>query len=205
MAQLPPKIPIPNMTQTWPEFSSHQKMPTLKTMSPNVNSAHQNPSWVDEFLDFSSARRGAHRRSASDSVTFVEASMMEHCRRSEFERFDDEQLMSMFNDDVSENPMMSQPPVAAATLCSNSNPSTPSDNNSINDEKEVDEKQQHLELKHESDEDEISECKQEIAQVVNDDDNNNNNSNTSSSQKITDPKRVKRYSKIHVTFLKPNL
>lgn len=203
MAQLPPKVPIPNMTPTWPEFSSHQKMPNLKTISPsnasNFSNNQQNPSWVDEFLDFSSTRRGAHRRSASDSVTFIEASMMEHCRRrdgdNEFERFDDEQLMSMFSvDEVSRNNTMMPPPAPSATLSSNSNPSTPSDHNSINDDKEEDEeeKMQQKQLKHESDEDEIGECKQENGGVVNDEDDNNGNTTTFSSPKITDPKRVKR-------------
>ncbi|GAU22550.1 hypothetical protein TSUD_93170 [Trifolium subterraneum] len=203
MAQLPPKVPIPNMTPTWPEFSSHQKLPTLKTLlSPNASNFQnnqQNPSWVDEFLDFSSARRGVHRRSASDSVTFVETSMMEHCRRrdgdNEFERFDDEQLMSMFGvDEVSGKNMMPPPPTTAA-LSSNSNPSTPSDHNSINDDKEEgEEEEKQQQLKHELDEDETSEGKQEIARIVNDDDDDDSNANRTnfSSQKITDPKRVKR-------------
>jgi cobalamin biosynthesis protein CobT len=208
MAQLPPKVPIPNMTPTWPEFSPHQKLPTLKTLlSPNASNFQnnqQNPSWVDEFLDFSSARRGVHRRSASDSVTFIETSMMEHCRRrdgdNDFERFDDEQLMSMFGvDEVSAKNMMPPPPATGA-LSSNSNPSTPSDHNSINDDKEEgEEEEKQQQLKHELDEDEISEGKQEIARIVNDDDDddndddNNANRTTFSSQKITDPKRVKRY------------
>lgn len=47
--------------------------------------------WVNEFFEFSAVRRGAHRRSASDSVAFLEGPQ-------EFERLDDEQLMSMFAD-----------------------------------------------------------------------------------------------------------
>jgi hypothetical protein len=47
--------------------------------------------WVNEFFEFSTVRRGAHRRSASDSVAFLEGPQ-------EFERLDDEQLMSMFAD-----------------------------------------------------------------------------------------------------------
>jgi hypothetical protein len=47
--------------------------------------------WVNEFFDFSTVRRGSHRRSASDSVAFLEGPQ-------EFERLDDEQLMSMFAD-----------------------------------------------------------------------------------------------------------
>ncbi|RDX85488.1 Basic leucine zipper 61, partial [Mucuna pruriens] len=196
MAQLPPKIP--NMTPTWPEFSSpHQKMPSLKTMLPtNTNMSSPNPSWVDEFLDFSAARRGAHRRSVSDSITFLEAPMDHHCKSgggdNEFERFDDEQFMSMFGDEASGN---NNNNMMAHTL-SSSNPSTPSDHNSINDdEKEMNKEEEKKQVKNESDEDE-SQCKQEITQPSNDDNNNNNNNNnnaiTFSSEKITDPKRVKR-------------
>ncbi|XP_061375420.1 basic leucine zipper 61-like [Gastrolobium bilobum] len=210
MAQLPPKIP--NMTPNWPEFSSHQKIPSLTSMSPNGvtntnisnnhhhhHRHHQNPSWVDEFLDFSSARRGSHRRSASDSITFMEAPMLKGgVDRCEFDRFDDEQFMSMFSDEVSGKAMM--PP----SLSSSSNPSSPSDHNSgINDEKEMnrekeeDEKQEEQQLKNEAYLDQ-SQCKQEITEALNDDDddddNSNNNANTTtcSNDKITDPKRVKR-------------
>lgn len=48
MAQLPPKVP--SIT------------PTHQPAAP----------WASEFLGFSAARRGAHRRSVSDSVTFLE-------------------------------------------------------------------------------------------------------------------------------------
>ncbi|TKY66790.1 Basic leucine zipper 61 [Spatholobus suberectus] len=200
MAQLPPKIP--NMTPNWLDFSSpRQKMPSLKSVSPsNTNVSNQNPSWVDEFLDFSAARRGAHRRSVSDSITFLEAPMLDHhCKGgsggggggdNEFERFDDEQFMSMFSDEASgnNNTMM------AHTL-SSSNPSTPSDHNSINDEKEMnkekeEEEEEKKQVKHESDEDE-SQCKQEITLPPNNGDSNAN-ATTCSSDRITDPKRVKR-------------
>ncbi|CAL0332891.1 unnamed protein product [Lupinus luteus] len=71
MAQLPPKIS--NMSTSWQDFSSYQKIPPHASFGTN-DTNHQinnnnannnndiNPSWVDEFLDFSSARRGAHRR-----------------------------------------------------------------------------------------------------------------------------------------------
>ncbi|XVF04302.1 hypothetical protein REPUB_Repub05bG0070700 [Reevesia pubescens] len=132
MAQLPPKIP--NMTQNWPSFP-HQRMPITTT---TMNVSNHQPSWVDEFLDFSSARRGAHRRSVSDSIAFLEQPLVEECRDSNaimtetnvFDRLDDEQLMSMFSDDIAMT-------VAAPTV-SSSNPSTPtSDQNSNNDEKPV--------------------------------------------------------------------
>ncbi|BAS77881.1 Os02g0247100 [Oryza sativa Japonica Group] len=58
-----------------------------------------------EFLGFAAARRGAHRRSASDSAAFLmEAAVpMDDVivgvgGGGEFDRLDDEQLMSMFSD-----------------------------------------------------------------------------------------------------------
>ncbi|CAL0333838.1 unnamed protein product [Lupinus luteus] len=191
MAQLPPKIP--NMQTSWPEFSSHQKIPSLTNMPPNAaNKNHQqqnNPSWVDEFLDFSSARRGAHRRSVSDSITFLEAPKGDD--HNQFERFDDEQFLSMFNDEVSVNHTMMPP-----TTLSSSNPSSPSDHNSINDEhkettnkeKEQEEKEHHHQKNGLKNEDE-NQCKQEITEGPN---NDNDANATCSNDRITDPKRVKR-------------
>lgn len=56
-----------------------------------------------EFLGFAAARRGAHRRSASDSAAFLETVPMDDVIGSsaggdDFDRLDDEQLMSMFSD-----------------------------------------------------------------------------------------------------------
>ncbi|XP_078431418.1 basic leucine zipper 2-like isoform X2 [Wolffia australiana] len=127
MAQLPPKVP--NISPNWPNFT-HQRAPSAGNLFPGTatssSSSHQ--SWVDEFLDFSAVKRGAHRRSASDSIAFLELPMMvngEDCHRNgsaardgrlqEFDRLDDDQLMSMFSDDV--------PPAPA----SSSNTSSPSD------------------------------------------------------------------------------
>ncbi|KAK8545649.1 hypothetical protein V6N12_026479 [Hibiscus sabdariffa] len=105
-------------------------------------STHNHASWVDEFLDFSSARRGDHRRSMSDSIAFLEQpSGVDECRdvsnammittkeTNMFDRLDDDQLMSLFSDDA--------PVTMAAALptLSLSNPSTPSDQNSNNEEK----------------------------------------------------------------------
>ncbi|BFG29110.1 hypothetical protein CerSpe_153850 [Prunus speciosa] len=144
MAQLPPKVP--SMAQNWPSFP-HQRLPTMANFIPTTatSAAVQPPSqpqcnWIDEFLDFSSARRGAHRRSASDSIAFMESPLIldEECRNPSaammnhgstnnlgFDRLDDEQLMSMFSDDMS---------VTVPPTVSSSNPSTPSDQNSNNDE-----------------------------------------------------------------------
>ncbi|GMJ11421.1 hypothetical protein like AT3G58120 [Hibiscus trionum] len=105
-------------------------------------------SWVDEFLDFSSARRGDHRRSMSDSVAFLEQPLVgDGCRDSNammmtttstketdmFDRLDNDQLMSLFSDEVPVI-MAAEVQVPLPTL-SSSNPSTPSDQNSNNDEK----------------------------------------------------------------------
>ncbi|KAH7512616.1 hypothetical protein FEM48_Zijuj12G0109800 [Ziziphus jujuba var. spinosa] len=210
MAQLPPKIPT--MTQNWPSFP-HQKMPSIANFIPTTTNSsptstipstppqqqqqqqqqQQSPFWVDEFLDFTSARRGNHRRSVSDSITFLESPLVvEECRNScgtnnlmhgtsGFDRLDDDQLMSMFTDDMS----ATVPP----TL-SSSNPSTPSDQNSNNDEKPpmpgVDggnygQQQQQQQPKSEPGEVESS-CEPET-QVA---------PTASASDPIFDPKRVKR-------------
>ncbi|KAL4339412.1 hypothetical protein GQ457_08G006780 [Hibiscus cannabinus] len=138
MAELPPKIPH-NITHNWPP-----SMPTFfsTTAAMNGSTHHNHASWVDEFLDFSSARRGAHRRSMSDSITFLEQPLgVDECRdisnammittkeTNMFDRLDDDQLMSLFSDDA--------PVTMAAALptLSLSNPSTPSDQNSNNEEK----------------------------------------------------------------------
>ncbi|XP_028755553.1 basic leucine zipper 34-like [Neltuma alba] len=143
MAQLPPKIPT--MTQNWQSFNPHQKLAAAMPPSFNPSAAQQFqqqnsppslPTWVDEFLDFSSARRGAHRRSASDSIAYLDTAFLEECRNPMagahhhgFDGLDDDQLMSMFSDDVGS---VSLPPSSATA----SNPSTPSDDqNSNNEEK----------------------------------------------------------------------
>ncbi|CAN4103267.1 unnamed protein product [Withania somnifera] len=188
MAHLPPRVP---MTQNWPDFSPHQKIDTTTTIS-----HHHNPSWIDEFLDFSSAKRGSHRRSISDSIAFLEAPMVEECRirlsssgtrttGAEFERFDDEQLTSMFNDDIANNNSIDN---------NNSNPSSPSDNNSINHEDkkmnvstDEEQQQQQQQLKTEPEEVESS-CKSDNEQTATDQPVNADNS----TEKIVDPKRIKR-------------
>ncbi|KAJ0045459.1 hypothetical protein Pint_04668 [Pistacia integerrima] len=197
MAQLPPK---PNMTHNWNSFP-HQRLPSttsfisnnhhsnhplanFATMTLNTNQNNNQPSWVDEFLDFSSVRRGAHRRSISDSVAFLDPPLVEECRNSNnainnmpetncFDRLDDEQLMSMFSDDISNT----VPPTA-----SSSNPSTPSDQNSNNDEKTTPMDQQQ-QPKNEPGEVESS-CKteQQATQPP----------PSSNGDTIVDPKRVKR-------------
>ena len=139
MAQLPPKIP--SFPQNW----SHFPPPSMHNLShsppppPSSAASHHNPSWVDDFLDFSTARRGLHRRSISDSIAFLETPFSNECRNSSsssstvavtvlhatptFDRLDDDQLMSMFSDDIS------------VAVPASSNPSSSSDQNSNNDEK----------------------------------------------------------------------
>ncbi|KAK8591515.1 hypothetical protein V6N13_031557 [Hibiscus sabdariffa] len=96
---------------------------------------HNHGSWVDEFLDFSSARRGDHRRSLSDSIAFLEQPLVGDSNATKeadmFDRLDNDQLMSLFSDDAPGPGIMA----AAVPTLSSSNPSTPSDQNSNNDEK----------------------------------------------------------------------
>jgi cyclic AMP-dependent transcription factor ATF-4 len=148
MAQLPPKIPT--MAPAWPEFGGghhharhhhHQRspsmgaflaapMPPLPLPLPPPPQTQQQPSWVDEFLDFSAAKRGAHRRSVSDSVAFLDDSNAgAGAQRHEFDRLDDDQLMSMFSDHLAPPPQQQQAGPAASA-------SSPSDHNSINDDKQ---------------------------------------------------------------------
>ncbi|KAJ7981795.1 Basic-leucine zipper transcription factor family protein [Quillaja saponaria] len=193
MAQLPPKIP-PTMTHNWPSFP-HQKFPTMSNFNTTTTTAtttnqqqqaSSSSSWVDEFLDFSSARRGAHRRWASDSIAFLETpTFLEECRNSVtnmmhetngFDRLDDEQLMSMFSDDIK----ITLPP-----NLSSSNPSTPSDQNSNNEEKPIvlDYQIQQQQPKTEPGEVESS-CKSEPQPPP--------SSSNRSGDFVIDPKRVKR-------------
>ncbi|XP_008783934.1 basic leucine zipper 61 [Phoenix dactylifera] len=132
MAQLPPKIPA--LSTEWPNCG-YQKSPSMGTFFPSAApSPGAQPSWVDEFLDFSAAKRGAHRRTVSDSVTFLEApaeSGVDDRMVHEFDRLDDYQLLSMFSDDMLQLSSSS----AAAAPVSSSNTSTPSDHNSNSGEK----------------------------------------------------------------------
>ncbi|KAK1405250.1 Basic leucine zipper 61 [Heracleum sosnowskyi] len=136
MAQLPPKVP--NMTQNWHDTSHHQRMPSMDSLG--LAASNGGPSWADEFLDFSLTKRGSHRRSVStDSIAFLDQIPMaqmeqKESRRSsapgsrrsatEFDGFDEEQFMAMFIDDTTAVPTVS---------CSN--PSSPSDHSSMDDDK----------------------------------------------------------------------
>ncbi|XP_042410493.1 basic leucine zipper 61-like [Zingiber officinale] len=108
MAHLPPKIPhsamIVSNANCWPPPEGFLLPSTAGTALPH------RPSWVDEFLDFSAAKRSHHRRSASDSAAFLEHPP--GASEDSASEFDADQLLSLFSDDV----------VAPA----------PSDHNSIN-------------------------------------------------------------------------
>ncbi|XP_060209511.1 basic leucine zipper 61-like [Lycium barbarum] len=181
MAHLPPRAP--NMTSNWPDFSLHQKVDNLSPTAHNL--------WGDEFLDMSS-RRGSHRRSMSDSIAFLESPMVEECRRlsstpgsggtvnghEEFERFDDEQqIMSMFNNDVHD--------------MSCSNPSSPSEYINDNEDKSMNNtSNQKMQQQFKSENDEVqSLCKntEELPAA-----NQNASTNEYSSERVVDPKRIKR-------------
>ncbi|EOA27505.1 hypothetical protein CARUB_v10023644mg [Capsella rubella] len=194
MAQLPPKIP--NMTPHWPDFSS-QKLSPFSTPTATVAAATttvQNPSWVDEFLDFSASRRGNHRRSISDSIAFLEApTVSDHVsiENIHFDRFDDEQFMSMFTDDGDLQNNTSHINNILGTTGSSSNTPTPS--NSINDDNKEPPSIYHdmnnTNNNCNNNNDEVqSQCKTE----PDDGSASNNNSGDSSGNRILDPKRVKR-------------
>ncbi|PWZ09361.1 Basic leucine zipper 6 [Zea mays] len=78
--QLPPRIPTE--VHHWPEGGQHGAA----------------AAWADDFAEFAAARRGAHRRSLSDSVAFVEVAPADG-GAGEFDRLDDDQLLSMFPPD----------------------------------------------------------------------------------------------------------
>ncbi|WOG91774.1 hypothetical protein DCAR_0311025 [Daucus carota subsp. sativus] len=142
MAQLPPKVPnmAPNLAGL-SSYSHHQKLPSME----NLNSLQSHP-WVDDYLNFSSStKRRSHRRSASDSIAFLEQVSVDHeeeCKvrplapgfrtshaaaAQEFDQFDEEQFMAMFTDDEA---------VDLTVICSS--PSSPSHHNcNIEDDQQM--------------------------------------------------------------------
>ncbi|KAL8141269.1 hypothetical protein V2J09_007290 [Rumex salicifolius] len=164
MAQLPPKAPT---------MAFHHTPPS---------------SWVDEFLDFTSARRGNHRRSISDSIAFLETPSLLHgaASASGFDRLDDDQLMSMFSDDLAAAGNSSS--AVPALHSPNSDPSSPNSDqhsNAADDDKKMslDPTPPPVTAKTELLEDESS-CK--------DDDVEADAQQRNSSDSTVDPKRVKR-------------
>lgn len=151
MANLPPRIPGATASEVAAATSSAfqtQKMPSMSCLSAAAaTSSGANPPWVDEFLDFSSAKRGLHRRSASDSIAFLEipppppvAVEGQFRGHGEFDRFDDEQFMSMFTDEMSgpvPGPGPGSTAAAATAPVGSSNLPTPTSRNGISEEKEA--------------------------------------------------------------------
>ncbi|KAJ0262503.1 Basic leucine zipper 34 [Hirschfeldia incana] len=185
MAQLPPKIP--NMTPHWPDFSS-QKLSHFSTAP--ASSAAQNPSWVDEFLDFSACRRGNNRRSISDSITFLEAPIVtSHMEEHNFDKFDDEQFMSMFtddDDDLRNNPSHNNKNVGPSDYSLNT--STPTSHKSFNEDKEPPSDHNVNDSINKNSDEVRGQCKTEPEDGT----TSSNNSGDSSGNRIIDPKRVKR-------------
>ncbi|KAF8114788.1 hypothetical protein N665_0034s0125 [Sinapis alba] len=186
MAQLPPKIPtMTTTTPHWPDFSS-QKLPSIAATAAATAGQH-NPSWMDEFLDFSTTRRGTHRRSISDSIAFLETPSSGAVVGSHhFDRFDDEQFMSMFNDD-DDVQYQNQHNNVGPTRSSSNNTSTPS---SDDDNKEPPPPSDHNHMDttpilRSNETDEVqSQCKTEPQDGP--------SLNQDSGNRIHDPKRVKR-------------
>ncbi|GLT55678.1 hypothetical protein SLA2020_287780 [Shorea laevis] len=142
MAQLPPKVP-----QNWPSFP-HQQNPMTSPNFMNFNTSpppslatvngastnHTTSSWVDEFLDFSSHRRGAAADLLETPSPFSTRHWPKDAPRDSpssdnskgilpsepnigFDRLDDYQLMSTFSDDISP----SLPPAVSSSSDQNSN------------------------------------------------------------------------------------
>ncbi|CAN8279855.1 unnamed protein product [Cochlearia groenlandica] len=197
MAQLPPKIPT-TTTPHWPDFSS-QKLPSIAATAATATTTLQqqnNPLWMDEFLDFSSTRRGTHRRSISDSITFLETpSSAVGNHHHHFDRFDDEQFMSMFNDDINQNQNNNNMVINNfGTTRSSSNTSTPSDHNSLCDDNDDNDNKDHNHMDttisndYNNDYNETEEVQSQCKTEPQDGPLANQNSGN----RIRDPKRVKR-------------
>ncbi|PKA64437.1 Transcription factor RF2a [Apostasia shenzhenica] len=171
MAQLPPKFPsIPAYLQR-----NTAAVPFFQAgAAGGGGGAPNHQTWVDEFLDFTAARRGAHRRSASDSVAFLEAVD----GAGEFDRLDDDQLLSMFSDHVA--------PLAPAETAAAESASTPSDHNSVNEGKSGDDGDRRK-MQGESEEAQ-SECKPELPAG----EETQPPAPAAPVDHIVDPKRVKR-------------
>ncbi|XP_020527795.1 basic leucine zipper 61 isoform X1 [Amborella trichopoda] len=73
---------------------ANHRAPSAPAFTGTQVRAQQQPLWVDEFLEFSSAKRSSHRRVVSDSMTAFTPS--EECSHAGFDGIDDEQLMAMF-------------------------------------------------------------------------------------------------------------
>ncbi|KAK4342092.1 hypothetical protein RND71_037908 [Anisodus tanguticus] len=181
MAQLPPKVPT--MAHNWP-FHNIPPLPNSTTIAINH---HSNSSWVDDFLDFSSSRRNSHRRSVSDPIAFVEAPFLQQCgqagsNNNGFDKLDDEQLTTMFSDEAA------FAVTAPSSNPSSTNPSTPSDQISDEDQKPSGplDVNQVIQPKNEPGEVDSNCDNQSLAA------NKNHANDSSDNNSIVDPKRIKR-------------
>nr|QGH84097.1 transcription factor RF2a [Lilium regale] len=151
MTQLPPKSPT---AITMPVNHSHLLPPPTA-----------DPSWTD-FLDFSSMRRGSHRRSVSDSVAFLECvEIDDDCdndQEFEFNILDEEKITSMFKSEV-------EPPSSSATI-----PASTAQQNYSKEEKQMG---GHTN-------DRQSSCKTETQELA--------QPSAETDSMVVDPKRVKR-------------
>ncbi|XP_058221562.1 basic leucine zipper 61-like [Rhododendron vialii] len=186
MAHLPPKAP-PNMTQNWHSLPFQMMQITSNTTT--TAAATPPPSWVDEFLDFSSVRRTAYRRSETDSIAFLP--LLEECPTSPpprtavhgggadgFERLNDEQLMSMFADEVAVE--------VVGPTASSSDPTTPSDHNTNDEEKpRLPQDHQKKRPKEEPREVQDGSCKSDPPTTK-------PSKNAAGGDTVVDPKRIKR-------------
>ncbi|CAN4102934.1 unnamed protein product [Withania somnifera] len=157
------------MAHNWP----------FQNMPPLPNSTNNSNSWVDEFLDFSSTRRNSHRRSVSDPIAFVEAPFLQGSNNG-FDKLDDEQLTTMFSDDSCGG---GGGAFAVKEATATSNPSTPSDQISENEDQKSPVPHQVV-VQPKSEPGEVDDSDNHPAAATKNDSSDNNC--------IVDPKRIKR-------------
>nr|QEO19198.1 putative basic leucine zipper 6-like isoform X2 [Cymbidium ensifolium] len=182
MSKLPPKFPS-NISGI-PRNTSHSfNQPRHHSMS-SPSDAPPSSSWAEEFYDFTSSKRGSHRRAMSDSITFFESASSPpdiDAAVINFDGFDEDQLMSMFSD-VPQPLSSSQP---------SSVPSSPSsDQNSMSDQDKQTTPNSSGNDQSEAQNASINSAKTPLAAVPVSAANKTSTPNTS--QHIIDPKRVKR-------------
>ncbi|KAK9665823.1 hypothetical protein RND81_14G139000 [Saponaria officinalis] len=118
MAKLPPKIP--SILSQCNDDEHHNQWVDLSRDNLEISPPehHTQQPWVDEFMEYSAAKRTSHRRSVSESsVAFIEAGTIPFLspgplfrvlesgdgvinKGDDFDKFDDEQFMCMFSNDV---------------------------------------------------------------------------------------------------------